>query len=150
METQEQNDRYIGNLEKHIDRSQKSADYSIQRFDILIILVASGALVFSADYFNNNNILPDTDTILLRVSWISFGIAIILNLVSQLSGYYANKEEVRISRNLIRLERNKKPKGNQKIMESRKRKLNFYTSLFNFSSLMLLVFGIILMMIYII
>lgn len=45
--------RYIEKLEAHIKSCKEASDYSIGRFDILIITLASGALGFSMSFIKD-------------------------------------------------------------------------------------------------
>src|SRR5690606_19632229 len=108
-------ERYLGNLEKHIERAQEAEKYSADRFDILLISLSSTALALSIGFVNN--VVPDlkaTDTSLLKTSWLLFVLTLISNLTSQVSGYYAHVYDIKTTRNIIREERGKNHKGNQK------------------------------------
>jgi diacylglycerol kinase family enzyme len=141
--------RFIRNLEDHKEKTTANLKYSIDRFDILIISISSGGLVFSMGFIKD--IIPKTPSInflLLKISWMFFGLAIVLNLLSQVTGYYANNFELKITKNLIRQERKKAMMGNQTSFECKKRIMNFITNLFNVLSLFLLIGGIILFVIF--
>src|SRR5260221_14682741 len=99
-------EKYINDLELHCVSCKEASNYSIKRFDILIITLSSGALLFSAGFIkdiieasNKRNFL------LIKIAWALFGSAIIFNLWSQITSYYANKLEIRIIKNLIRKEK---------------------------------------------
>ncbi len=149
-EKKKQDERYIQKLEAHIEKTNANLKYSIDRFDILIISISSGGLVFSMGYVKDilsKNI--QNDFTLLKISWIFFGTSIILNLLSQVTSYYANKYEISISRNLIRQERDKPMTGNQPKFECRKRLFDFLTNLFNLISLLLLISAIIILIVFV-
>ena len=134
--------RFIRNLEDHKEKTTANLKYSIDRFDILIISISSGGLVFSMGFIKD--IIQRTqpiDFLLLKISWILFGFAIVLNLFSQVTGYYANNFEFKITKNLIRQERKKDMMGNQTSFECKQKIMNFFTILFNGLSLFLLITG---------
>lgn len=141
--------RYIRNLEDHKQKTNENLKYSLDRFDILIISISSGGLVFSMGFVKD--LIPKTPPVnflLLKVSWILFGLAIVLNLFSQVTGYYANKFELKITKNIIRIERKNEMIGNQAAYEQKKKIMNFFTNLFNGFSLILLISGIVLFVIF--
>jgi hypothetical protein len=141
--------RFIRNMKDHKEKTIANLKYSLDRFDILIISISSGGLVFSMGFVKD--IISDAtkiDFLLLKISWIFFGLSIILNLLSQVTAYYANNFELRITKNIIRKERKCELIGNQSKLENKKNILNFLTNLFNGSSLILLITGIILFVIF--
>lgn len=149
-EKEKQNERYIQKLEAHIEKTDANLKYSIDRFDILIISISSGGLVFSMGYVKDilsKNI--HNDYTLLKVAWIFFGTSIIINLLSQVTSYYANKYEISISKNLIRQERDKPMTGNQSEFECKKRIFDFLTNSFNLTSLLLLISAIIILIVFV-
>lgn len=149
-EKDKQNERYIQKLESHIEKTDANLKYSVDRFDILIISISSGGLVFSMGYVKDiltKNI--HNDFALLKISWVFFGTSIILNLLSQVTSYYANKYEIAISKNIIRQERNKPVIGNQSKLDCRQRIFNFLTNSFNFLSLLLLITAIIILIVFV-
>ncbi len=136
--------RYIANLEKHIEAQRDSVRYSVDRFDILIDSLSTGCLIFSMGFADN--IVQDIDTAdtsNLKTSWLLFAICLIANLISQVTGYYANKLEIRISKNLIRIERGKDVVGNQKRLECWSGALDSTTTFLNAISLLSFIGGII-------
>ena len=143
------NKRFIKKLENHIKNTNSNIKYSLDRFDILIISLSSGGLVFSMGFVKD--IISNQENInylLLKIAWIFFGTAIISNLLSQITGYTANKLEIRITKNIIREEREKQIKGNPKSDEINVKTANFLTHLSNGLSLVLLVGAIILLIIF--
>ena len=89
------NEAYIKKLEKHIDSTRENKKYSIDRFDILIISLSSGALGLSISYLKD--ILKDLHCVnltSLKMSWILFALAIICNLLSQRTAFVANEKEI--------------------------------------------------------
>jgi hypothetical protein len=138
--------RYIKNLEVHIENALLNSKYALDRFDILIISISSGGLVFSMGFVKD--LLPKDqiiDLLFLKISWILFGLSIIFNLLSQVTSYYANKYEISISRYLIGLERKESQIGNQNNLECKKKIFNSITYFFNWSSLVLLILAILIL-----
>jgi len=144
------NKRFIKNLEKHIDNTNQNLKYSLDRFDILIISLSSGGLIFSMG-FVKDILSSDTEInyILLKISWILFGGSIISNLLSQVTGYFANSLEIKISKNIIRQERGKSFKGDQNKFEKNHRRYNSLTKYLNGSSLTFLIGAVILLIIFV-
>ena len=97
----DKSERFISNLEAHKEKTVANLKYSIDRFDILIISISSGGLVFSMGFIKDIiSKMPPVDFLLLKISWILFGLAIVLNLLSQVTSYYANTFELKITKNL--------------------------------------------------
>ena len=141
---------YIEKLEKHIESTKSNIKYSIDRFDILIIAICSGGLVFSLNFVKNILVSKvGCDFILVKISWISFGLSIIINLFSQVTSYIANDLELKITRSIIKQEK-KKIEINLDKQEKNKNIMNNLTLIFNIISLMLLVLGVLLLIIFMI
>lgn len=143
------NTRYIEKLDLHIESTNKIVKYSLERFDILIISLSGGGLVLSIslvkDVIKN---FEKVDHSLLKATWVCFGISLILNLFSQITSYYANKEEVKISRNLIRQKRDKPHTHNLRKLERIKCALNFFTVSFNGLCVLAFIVAIVLLIIF--
>lgn len=150
MELQsEDKTRYISKLEKHIEQAKDSAKYSLDRFDILIISLSTSSLIFSIGFVKN--IIPnlsDVNTTLLKFAWLFFLISLIANLLSQVSGYYANKYDIRITKNIIRGKRNKEMNGNQNLYNNICKYLNYTTIWLNGLSLIMLISGLIALIVF--
>jgi hypothetical protein len=144
-----ENKRFIKKLEIHIENTRSNLKYSLDRFDILIIALSSGGLVFSMGFIKDI-ISPEVETnfLLLKIAWILFGSSIISNLLSQVTGYFANKLEIRITKNIIRQEREKPIKGNKEKDECNKKIVNYLTYFLNGTSLVLLIGAVILLIIF--
>ena len=148
MESDENNnERYIQKLENHIDSTKDAVKYSLERFDILIISLSTSGLILSIGFVKN--IINDFDKVnltLLKISWLLFALALISNLFSQVTGYFANKKEIRISINLIRKKRGKSIKGNQDKMEKSKKIFDSFTNWLNGVCLACLILAIVIKM----
>lgn len=143
------NDRYIEKLEGHIEATSKIVKYSLERFDILIISLSGGGLVLSISLVKD--VIKNFDKIdhaLLKDTWVLFGMSLVLNLFSQITAYYANKEEIKISKNLIRKSRGKALKNNIEELECSKKILNFFTISLNATCVLCFVIAIILLIIF--
>lgn len=137
-------ERYLNNLEKHIERARDAEKYSADRFDILLISLSSTSLVLSIGFVNNVvSDIKSIDTTLLKISWLLFVITLISNLLSQVTGYYSHVYDIKATKNLIREERGKDYKGNQKRFEMLCSTLNTSTIFLNGVSILCLLGGII-------
>lgn len=146
----EKNERYMNSLERHISLTKESVRYSSDRFDILLISLSTSALVLSIGFIEK--IIPNLlaiNTSLLKTSWLFFVIALISNLISQVSGYYANLYDIKVTKNMLRIERGNKTQGNQDSLEKKCKILNRLTLSLNGSSLLFIVFGIITLILFI-
>ncbi len=140
--------RYLDKLEKHLETSKDSAKYASDRFDILIVTISTTALVVTIGFVNNLIGKNDVDTSLLKFSWLLFVVTIITNLTSQLTSYYSHKTEEKITRNLIRIERNKEPIGKQNELEILSNRLDKTTQILNIISFITLFIAIIVIVIF--
>lgn len=146
---EQDNTRHITKLEKHIEDTKSNIKYSLDRFDVLIITLSSGGIVFSLgflkDIVSSANV---TNFVLLKIAWMFFGSAIISNLFSQVTAYFASKSEIKCSKNIIRIKRGKEPKGDQAKYEHNQKMANTATMALNGTSLILLIAAIVLLIIF--
>lgn len=143
-------DKSVEVFEKHLDNTRLIIHYSIERIDLLVISISTAALGFSIAFIKD--VIPDLKSIclvLLKISWILFGFSIISNLLSQLTSYYANKFEFMITKNIIRKKTGKDYKGNQNNLECKKSILDNTTNILNLLSLVFLISGIVMIIIFI-
>lgn len=92
---------------RHRERTLEHKWYAIGRMDLLIISISGGGLYIVFEilkFLKTSNLTVDTE--LLKISGIAFTTAIVINFLSQLSGYYANKYEARWARMKISETRN--------------------------------------------
>lgn len=144
------NEKYIERLTKYAETTQKAIDYSVERFDILIISLSSSGMVLSIGFVKD--IIPDfsqVNPILLKITWLLFALSLILNLLSQVSGYYANSLDLKITNDIIRTKRGKESRINQEKMEGRMHVINSVTMFLNGASLIGLLTGIVTMVVFI-
>lgn len=143
------NKRYIRNLKKHISAADSNVKYSLDRFDILIISISSGGLVFSMGFVKDIlSEINNVDFTLLKFSWVGFSFSIIINLLSQVSSYFANSFDIKITRNLIKEERGKPIIWNKRNLEIKQNICDFLTNLFNALSLLSLIISICLLVVF--
>ena len=142
-------DRYLKKLEKHKEDSLSAVKYSSDRFDILIISISTTSLILSVTFIRELSINTNQINLnLIKLACLTFGISIISNLLSQVSGYITNLYEIKICTNLIREERGKKSKGNQKLNNKVSDIFDTTTIIFNIVSLISLILGIIFIIIF--
>lgn len=139
----ESHDRHIGKLEKHLESAKDNSRYSTDRFDILIISLSTSALILSIGFVKD--IVPNlanVDTSILKTSWLMFVLALISNLISQVTSYYGNLAEIKVTSNLISAERGGTLPDNHERLDSNCIILSRITMLLNGVSLLLLIIGI--------
>lgn len=140
----------IDQLQKYAETTQKAIDYSIERFDILIISLSSSGLVLSIGFVKD--VIGDfskVDPLLLKITWLLFALSLIMNLLSQVSGYYANKLDLKITKDIIRTKKGKDSKINKEKLDLRMKIFNSTTMSLNGGSLFCLITGIITLIVFI-
>lgn len=144
-----QDNNFIDKLESHIEKANSNLKYSIDRFDILIISISSGGLVFSMGFVKDLlSAKSNIDFFLLKISWILFAFSIVFNLLSQVTGYYANKYDIKVTKNIIRKEKGKHIIGDQVRLEFIENSMNNLTMTLNATSLFFLISGISIMVVF--
>jgi hypothetical protein len=144
------NTKYIEQLEAYVISIQKAIDYSVERFDILIISLSTSGLILSIGFVKD--IIKDfekVDPCLLKTTWLLFALALIMNLLSQVTGYYANQYDLKVTKDIIRTKKKKKSKINVKRNELIHKIFNSGTLALNGGSLASLISGIITLIIFI-
>lgn len=139
----------IERLEEHKESIKQNIKYSIDRFDILIISLSSGGLVLSTSFakdFSANFCCPNF--LMLKLGWALFALALVLNLISQVTSYIANNTELLIVEDLIREKKGKVKKSNQTVLEKKKVRFNSATNWLNIICLFTFVFGVIVVIIF--
>ncbi len=143
------NKRYLKNLEKHKDSAQEALKYSSDRFDIILVSLSTSALILSIGFAEN--LIQDKNLIeifLLKVTWVLFAGSLVFNLLSQVTSYYSHIYDIKLTTNLIRKERSKDIIGNQKSFKWWCKTFNNSTIIQNGISLMCLIAGIIVLLIF--
>ena len=142
----EKNEKYLSALKEYIIKAENRVKYSIERFDILIITLASGGLVLGISLYSN---FKEADKYLVGLSWMFFSVALIINLLSQISGYFANKLDVKCVNNIIDEIEEREIIGNRKLIERTHKVCNKGTDILNLLSFICLVIGIIQTIIFV-
>ena len=124
--------------------SNEGMFYSMQRIDLLIISI-SGAGIYvcleAIKYLTDKKI---DISFLIKLSASFFLVAIFLNFLSQLSGFYSNKQDFLMCQAKIQEEEEKKIVSYDKKSD----KYDTYTKYFNLSSIGFMFLGLIFIMIY--
>ena len=141
--------RYISSLDRHIEKATEHKKYSVDRFDILVISISTTSLVFSIgfvkDFVKENTHIEYG---LLKTAWLFFTATIIVNLISQITGYYANDYDISVTKNILKEKRGFKMIGNQKKLIERCDFFSTSTQILNLISLMCILTGIITLIIF--
>ena len=139
-------EKHIEDLKEYIKSAESRAKYSIERFDILIISLSSGGIALSVSFFDKFESIDKNNVF---YGCLFFAISLIINLLSQVTGYYANRNDIKYSNEEIRELDNKKFKKNYHKYDSYKKIFDFLTTLFNGISLVFLIFVIIFILLFI-
>ena len=142
----ESHDRYIGKLENHLESTKENVRYSSDRFDILIISLSTSALVLSIGFVKDliKN-FSSIDCSCLKTSWLLFVIALISNLITQVTGYFSNSFEIKVTNSLIREERGNGPDIDLCKNEKLCKRINLITLSLNLLSLLSFIIGVIIL-----
>jgi hypothetical protein len=138
--------KHIKVLKQYLVSANDRAKYSIERFDILIITLSSGGIVLSMSFFEN---YKNIDKTMVYNGCLCFAFALIINLVSQITGYYANRYDIKYVREEIRELEKKSFFETYAKYDCFKKVFNFMTRLFNTSSLVSFVIGMIFIVLFI-
>lgn len=101
----EKDNKYILELKEYILSAESRIKYSLERFDLLIISLSSGGLLLVTNLYTN---FPEANKIIINFAWLFFSVALIVNLLSQITGYYSNKYDLKYCKNEIKITVNKK------------------------------------------
>lgn len=137
---------YLENLKRYILKAEDRVKYSIERFDILIISLSSGGLLLGISLYSN---FKSSDKNLINHAWMYFSISLILNLLSQVTGYLANKYDIKCTNNIIYEIEGKEIIGKPKLLEIIHKCTNILTNWLNIFSFLSLSVGIILLVIFV-
>lgn len=143
----------IERWEKHQTGALERKFYSIQRIDLLIITI-SGACIYIV--FQILQFLQSSDahcinpsTILLKVSAIFSVLAIVVNFLSQISGYHANKNEAHYANGFIKqLIADKMHKSALEKFDKKSKCYSKLTNMANIVSAIFMAIGILILVIY--
>jgi len=137
---------YIQSLEEYILTAQGRVKYSLERFDILVISLSSGGLALCTTMYEN---FEKYDKTLINIAWIFFSAGLIINLLSQMSGYRANKLDIKCTYIVIDEVKAKVEEGTHKKLDFYKSIFHFLTTAFNILSFLSLATAIILIILFI-
>ncbi len=140
--------KYIKSLELYLVKAEERVKYSLERFDILIISLSSGGLVLSLNLFRDCKDLF-VDNVLLKYSWACFSFSLVINLSSQITGYFANKYDINGTKNIIKIIKKKIEVRNQKKLDFIQKIFDILTMFFNCLSFVFLILGIILLVLFV-
>lgn len=141
----EKNKEHIANLNEYLKTAETRANYSIERYDILIISLSSGGIALVAGFFDKFKDIDKSDVYYGSV----FSIAIIINLLSQVTGYYANRNDIKYCNEEIKELEGKNYYSKYQKYDCFKKIFNFLTTLFNGISLLSFIAGAIFLLIFI-
>lgn len=140
------NKKYIASLNEYIKAAEIRAKYSIERYDILVISLSSGGIALAVGFFDKFETIDKSS---VYYGCLFFSIAIIINLFSQVTGYFANRYDIKYCNEEIRELQGKNYDINYKKYDCFKMIFNFFTTLFNGISLLSLIAGTIFLLIFI-
>lgn len=138
----------IEKLEKWINRRRKDVYYGQKQFDKLIVFLSGGSLVLTTGFVSNLvHISENTDTSFLKYSWIGFTLTLIIILFSHLSSSRANEIEIEMTREEIDFLKKCEKYSNTKLLR-KERNYNRLTIYLNWASVLSLLSGIIIFIIF--
>ena len=140
------NKEHIAKLNEYIKTAETRAKYSIERYDILIISLSSGGIALVAGFFDK---FKGIDKCIVYYGSLFFSIAIIINLISQVTGYFANRNDIKYCNEEIRELEDKNYNINYQKYDYFKKIFDFFTTLFNVISLLSFIAGAIFILIFI-
>jgi len=142
---------FIERLENWIQSRKEDNNYALEQFDKLVVYLSSGGLVLTTGFVTSIiTITNQTKTLTLKLSWIGFTISLIFILLSQLTSLNANKAEIKRTRQDIdEVKGVDLPRG-RKLLIFRLKVFNFSTKLLNNLSLLCLLSGIVLFVLFMI
>jgi len=138
--------KHIEYLKEYIKSAESRAKYSIERFDILIISLSSGGIALSVGFYDKFESVNKNSVF---YGCLFFAISLIINLLSQVTGYYANRNDIKYSKEEIRELEKKQFKKDYQKYDCYKRIFDFLTNLFNGFSLLGLIVGIVFILSFI-
>lgn len=147
---QEKQDRKVAEWTKWIDKTEKSIEYSTNRFDILVITMSSSFLTLSVGYFRLvEKPIEFCTSLWIYSAWIFFAICLISNLLSQVSSYVANRSELSAARMYLD-DLLEGTNTNTDRLDSLATKYNTFTHTLNITSLTSIIIGVIAVLVFII
>jgi hypothetical protein len=138
--------QHISNLNEYIKTAESRAKYSLERFDILIITLSSGGIALSMSFFENFIEINKTQ---VYIGCVFFALAVIINLLSQVTGYYANRFDIKYSIQEVREIEKKEFESDYEKYDCYKKIFDFITTLFNIISLLIFITGMTFIILFI-
>lgn len=138
-------------MEKEIEKQKLSwqgMTYSIQRMDLLIVSISGAGIYICLEtlkYLADNKL---DISLIIRISGGFFLFAIVINFISQMFGYQANRYDFLMREQIISSGK-KTSRSEQCAIEAFDRKSDFYskwTTILNYLSIMLMLLGLVLLM----
>ena len=142
-------ENYIEKFESYFEKANSNLKYSIDKFDTMILSISCGGLIFSMGFLKY--LLLDKKEIdfhYLKLSWILFTLTIIVNLISQMTGYYSSKYDIKIIKNIIRKSKEQPLEGNQNELIKKHNLFYTFTNIFNILCLLFFISAIIMFFIF--
>lgn len=156
-EESKRNDYYVSELESYIKILRANKDYSMQRFDVLIISI-SGAGVYTSfefmkfistsTYFQMS---PDIQNlnIYYKITGVVFTLSIIANFFSQWTSYRSTSMGIEATKGLVfKIKEMDVDEKKTKKYQSLSDKLNKVTSILNFVTMFLMSLALVLMIFF--
>lgn len=137
--------KFIKKLEAYNVEAKGRVKYALDRFDILIISLSSGGLALSLGIYEK---FPLIEKSLINFGWLFFSSALISNLLSQITGYKANKIDIECTKTLIDEVKGTQPENEHIKLDCLKKIFNYLTSGLNTLSFICLTTAIILLIIF--
>lgn len=140
------------NYSSYLDSTRDRTNYSIRRIDLLIISLSGGGIYVVFEILRFFKLHPELQTsmFMLKVSGVVLFLAIMINFVSQMTGYRANNCEERFINE--RLKELRSDKKFDQDLKNRMDRISQYctrwTTRLNYASISTMVVGFILLLIF--
>lgn len=149
MKSIDRNKEYLKKLDIHLISTKENTHYALKRLDIMVISLSSGGIYLNLEIhsFLYEKVILDFASFWIAIPSLIFSLSIILNLISQWTGFRANKNEEGWIE--LEIENSKRNKSKSKLQAKQLEidcKINFHnklTSIFNGLSSVILILGII-------
>lgn len=149
------NDYFIGDLEKQLDRSKNKSESAIKQFDTLMIAISTAGIGFVAAYIKD----LDGDLFLARMSQSFFVGCLFINLFSHIFSSWVNTKVVKYAEDDLNVARYKHfPDGivdedefetHQDNRYKKKKRIDITIITLNIISMMILLVAIILFLVFV-
>lgn len=143
--TPEEQKQYLEELKIYVDKLEKNCFYTIQRIDILAILLSTSGIILLTNLIDTLSKNGIKDFTFLKLAVTLFALTIIINLLSQLFAYLSNYMLMRFYHKKI--DKLKEDENYNHKKDSKKTKyatiLGHSVSVLNYISIATLIVGII-------